>query len=111
VERIAVNIPNSSRFGLLSDAAETSEPLPSKWISASVAIPAFRRCLSSRYQANGYIRQNVLILLLFWRFVNAYAGFHRQRVCTYAAVLHILVASAVEFYVSYVKFLSAVKRT
>jgi hypothetical protein len=47
-ERIGVNTPNSSCFGPLSIAAGTSEPLPSKWTSDYVVIPAFRRCLPSR---------------------------------------------------------------
>jgi hypothetical protein len=49
----------SSCFGLLSVVAETSEPLLSKWTSASVAIPAFRRCLRNRCLANDHIPQNV----------------------------------------------------
>jgi hypothetical protein len=42
-------------YSVLSVGAETSEPLPSKWTSASVAIPAFRRCLPNRCLANGHI--------------------------------------------------------
>jgi hypothetical protein len=40
---------------VLSVAAETSEPLPSKCTSASVASPAFRWCLPKRCLANGHI--------------------------------------------------------
>jgi hypothetical protein len=45
--------------GLLSVVAKTSEPLPSKWTSASVAIPAFSRCLTSRCLTNGHILHNI----------------------------------------------------
>jgi hypothetical protein len=41
-------------WSVVSDAAETraSEPLPSKWISSSLAIPAFRQCLPNRCLSN-----------------------------------------------------------
>jgi hypothetical protein len=39
-----VATPNSSCFGPFFVVAENSEPLPSKWVSFSVAIPDFRRC-------------------------------------------------------------------
>jgi hypothetical protein len=44
---------------MLSAAAETSQPLPSKLTSVYVAIPAFRRCLPSHCLANGHIRHNI----------------------------------------------------
>jgi hypothetical protein len=51
-------------FGLLSVVAETSEPLPSNRTSASVAILAFMRCLTSRCLLNGHIRHNILLIHL-----------------------------------------------
>jgi hypothetical protein len=45
-------------FWSVSVVAETSEPLPSKWTPASVAITALRRCLPSHCLANGHIRHN-----------------------------------------------------
>jgi hypothetical protein len=54
--------PNRSHYteqfvfwSVVSVAAETSQTLPSKWASASVAIPDFRRCLPNRCLANGHI--------------------------------------------------------
>jgi hypothetical protein len=41
-------------YSVLSVAAETSEPLPSKLASASAAIPAFRQCLPSHCPAMDY---------------------------------------------------------
>jgi hypothetical protein len=46
-------------YSVLSVAAETSEPLPSKLTSASAAIPAFRQCLLSPLPSNGLFLHNM----------------------------------------------------
>jgi hypothetical protein len=53
-------------YSVLSVVMETCEPLPSKWISASVTIPAFSRCLLNRCLANCHIPSQYIIPCLWY---------------------------------------------